>query len=127
MDIAAWLRSLGLERYELVFRDNEIDAAVLPELTDEHLKELGLPLGPRLKLLKAMAALRAGDQARRSGPSPIKAELCSTAGSRLRRARAKSSCSAASPASANPASSAALRERLAERVAYTPRSHYCSP
>src|SRR5918994_6868601 len=57
VDIAAWLRGLGLERYELVFRDNEIDAAVLPELTDEHLKELGLPLGPRLKLLKAIAAL----------------------------------------------------------------------
>jgi hypothetical protein len=51
VDIAAWLRGLGLERYEPVFRDNEIDAAVLPELTDEHLKELGLPLGPRLKLL----------------------------------------------------------------------------
>ena len=59
MDIAAWLRSLGLERYEPVFRDNEIDAAVLPELTDEHLKELGLPLGPRLKLLKGVAALHA--------------------------------------------------------------------
>jgi hypothetical protein len=48
VDIAAWLRSLGLERYEPVFRDSEIDAAVLPELTDEHLRELGLPLGPRL-------------------------------------------------------------------------------
>ena len=40
------------------FRDNEIDAAVLPRLTDEHLKELGLPLGPRLKLLEAIATLR---------------------------------------------------------------------
>jgi class 3 adenylate cyclase/predicted ATPase len=59
MDIAAWLRSLGLERYAPAFHDHEIDAAVLPELTDEHLKELGLPLGPRLKLLKAIAALRA--------------------------------------------------------------------
>ena len=57
MDVASWLRGLGLERYEPVFRENEIDAAVLPELTDEHLKELGLPLGPRLKLLKGIAAL----------------------------------------------------------------------
>ena len=64
MDIATWLRSLSLERYEPVFRDNEIDTAVLPELTDQHLAELGLPLGPRLKLLKAIAALR------RDAPSP---------------------------------------------------------
>jgi class 3 adenylate cyclase/tetratricopeptide (TPR) repeat protein len=60
MDIAAWLRELGLERYETAFRDNEIDAEVLPELTESHLTALGLPLGPRLKLLKAIAALREG-------------------------------------------------------------------
>ena len=60
MEIAVWLRNLGLERYEPVFRDNAIDADVLPELTDEHLKELGLPLGHRLKLLKAVAVLRQG-------------------------------------------------------------------
>ena len=58
MDIAAWLRDLGLERYEATFRENEIDADALPELTEAHLKELGLPLGPRLKLLKAAAVLR---------------------------------------------------------------------
>ena len=34
MDIAAWLRGLGLEQYEQAFRDNAIDAEVLPELTD---------------------------------------------------------------------------------------------
>ncbi len=74
MDIAAWLRGLGLERYEPVFRDNEIDAAVLPELTDEHLKELGLPLGPRLKLLKAIATLYAAPGDRRGAPCPGGAE-----------------------------------------------------
>ena len=58
MEVVAWLRNLGLERYEQAFRDNAIDADVLPELTDEHLKELGLPLGHRLKLLKAVAVLR---------------------------------------------------------------------
>ncbi len=58
MDIAAWLRDLGLERYEATFRENEIDVDTLPELTEAHLKELGLPLGPRLKLLKAAAAFR---------------------------------------------------------------------
>src|SRR5215218_10267193 len=60
VEVAAWLRTLGLERYEPAFRDNAIDADVLPELTDDHLKELGLPLGHRLKLLKAIAVLRQG-------------------------------------------------------------------
>src|SRR5215470_10646850 len=57
MDLWAWLRSLGLERYEAVFRDNEIDVDVLHDLTDNHLREMGVALGARLKLLKAIAAL----------------------------------------------------------------------
>ena len=57
MDIAGWLRSLGLEKYEAVLRDNEIDDAVLPKLTEDHLRELGFPLGARLKLLDAIAVL----------------------------------------------------------------------
>jgi class 3 adenylate cyclase/predicted ATPase len=61
LDIERWLRDLELERYATAFRDNEIDAATLPCLTDQHLKELGLPLGPRLKLLDAIAKLR-GDR-----------------------------------------------------------------
>jgi class 3 adenylate cyclase/tetratricopeptide (TPR) repeat protein len=65
VDIAAWLRSLGLEQYEQQFRDNAIDDEVLPGLTDEHLKELCLPLGHRVRLLNATAALvaRAAEQA----------------------------------------------------------------
>ena len=58
MNIAAWLRGLGLERYEPAFRENEIDIEVLPELTESDLSALGLPIGPRRKLLKAIAALR---------------------------------------------------------------------
>jgi hypothetical protein len=58
MDIAAWLRDLGLARYERVFRENEVDADLLPELTETDLVTLGLPFGPRKKLLKAIAALR---------------------------------------------------------------------
>jgi SAM domain (Sterile alpha motif) len=42
MDIGGWLRGLGLERYEAVFRENEIDETVLPNLTAEDLKELGV-------------------------------------------------------------------------------------
>ena len=68
MDIEGWLRGLGLERYAGSFRDNEIDATVLPRLTDEHLKELGLPLGPRLKLLDAIATLR--DDTAPPAPAP---------------------------------------------------------
>jgi hypothetical protein len=44
MDIAAWLRDLGLELYEPAFRENEIDAEVLPQLTEADLATLGLPL-----------------------------------------------------------------------------------
>ena len=57
MDIDGWLRRIGLEQYTQTFRDNAIDDDVLRDLTDDHLRELGLPLGARLKLLKAVAAL----------------------------------------------------------------------
>jgi class 3 adenylate cyclase len=59
MDVTAWLRGLGLGKYEAAFRENEIDEAVLPNLTHENLKELGVTaLGHRLKLLDAIALLR---------------------------------------------------------------------
>jgi class 3 adenylate cyclase len=59
MDIGGWLRSLGLEKYEAAFRENDIDETVLPSLTHENLKELGVAsLGHRLKLLDAIAAPR---------------------------------------------------------------------
>jgi class 3 adenylate cyclase/predicted ATPase len=58
VDVTAWLQSLGLGKYEAVFRENEIDETVLPSLTQENLKELGVTaLGHRLKLLDAIAAL----------------------------------------------------------------------
>src|SRR6516164_158802 len=61
MDIGGWLQGLGLERYEQAFRDNEIDLRVLPELTAEDLKELGVAaIGHRRLLLKAIADLAGG-------------------------------------------------------------------
>ena len=42
MDLAGWLRNLGLERYETAFRENHIDERVLPNLTQEDLKEIGV-------------------------------------------------------------------------------------
>src|SRR5215471_4409375 len=59
MDIVVWLRSLGLEEYEAAFRDNKINERVLPNLTQEDLKEIGVgPVGHRRILLDAIAALR---------------------------------------------------------------------
>ena len=68
MDVVVWLRSLGLGKYEAAFRENEIDETVLPSLTEEHLKQLGVTaLGHRVKLLDAIAALRSDASAQ--GPS----------------------------------------------------------
>src|SRR5215472_5577251 len=59
MDVGAWLRSLGLDEYEAAFRENRIDDTVLPSLTAEDLKDLGVGLiGDRRKLLNAIAVLR---------------------------------------------------------------------
>jgi class 3 adenylate cyclase len=59
LDIAAWLDGLGLQQYKEAFRDNAIDAAILPELTADDLRDLGVGLvGHRRKLLAAIAALR---------------------------------------------------------------------
>ena len=72
MDIAAWLRDLGLERYIQAFEANDVDAAVLRTLSADDLKELGVTsLGHRKKLL---------DGDRRSRPAAI-------GGSRRRRSR----------------------------------------
>ena len=58
MDVAAWLRGLGLERYAPAFRDNDVDGEVLPELTADDLISIGVTsVGHRRKLLAAIAAL----------------------------------------------------------------------
>lgn len=58
MDVGGWLRRLGLEQYEAAFRDNQIDETVLPSLTAEDLKDLGVGLvGHRRKLLNAIERL----------------------------------------------------------------------
>ena len=58
MDVAGWLRGLGLGEYETNFRDNKINADLLPRLTNDDLKDIGVSaLGDRLQLLDAIAAL----------------------------------------------------------------------
>jgi len=59
MDIGDWLRGLGLAQYEPAFREHEIDADVLSELTEGDLQGLGIPLGHRKRLLRAIRALGA--------------------------------------------------------------------
>jgi class 3 adenylate cyclase len=64
-DLADWLADLGLDKYAAAFARQEIDFDLLPLLSDADLRELGLPIGPRRKLLAAIAALR-GEVAARS-------------------------------------------------------------
>jgi class 3 adenylate cyclase len=65
MDIGGWLRSLGLEQYEAAFRNNFVDEALLPSLTAEDLKDLGIGfVGHRRKLLDAIVLLRADANAK---------------------------------------------------------------
>src|SRR6516165_10278696 len=75
MDVGGWLRRLGLDQYEAAFRENRIDDTVLPRLTAEDLKDLGVGfVGDRRKLLDAIAALRA----EASAPTPKSDALLAT-------------------------------------------------
>ncbi len=56
-DIGEWLQDLGLERYEGVFVENEIDLDALPYITEQDLKEIGVALGARRKILATVAAM----------------------------------------------------------------------
>ena len=59
LDVADWLRALGLQQYALAFRDNAIDAEVLASLTAEDLRDIGVTLvGHRRRLLDAIAGLK---------------------------------------------------------------------
>jgi class 3 adenylate cyclase len=55
--IAEWLASLGMAEYTQRFVENRIDLSVLPDLTDQHLEKLGVALGDRLKILRAIREL----------------------------------------------------------------------
>jgi hypothetical protein len=70
MDLAVWLRGLGLEQYEAAFRENAITEKLLPSLTAEDLKDLGVSIvGHRRALLNAIADLRSNTNAE-PAPSP---------------------------------------------------------
>ena len=59
MDIEGWLRTIGLEQYGQIFRENGIDVSVLPDLTEQDLEKLGVLLGHRRKLFRAISNLQA--------------------------------------------------------------------
>ena len=59
MNVAQWLNGIGLGEYEALFREHEIDADVLPDLVEADLEKIGVPLGHRKRLMRAIAALSA--------------------------------------------------------------------
>ncbi len=77
MDVGVWLRSLGLGRYEVAFGENSIDADVLADLNDSDLEKLGVTLGDRKRLLRAIASLSLGVAER----TPKSTSLASTSSS----------------------------------------------
>src|SRR5271163_4028409 len=72
MDVGDWLKSLGLGQYLALFREHEIDAEVLPELTDADLEKFGVPFGHRKRLIKAIAKFgnAASEQPEAAPPLP---------------------------------------------------------
>jgi class 3 adenylate cyclase len=82
MDMGEWLRSLGLDQYVEAFRVGAIDADILPELTDADLEKLGLPLGHRKRLLKAIAGLGGQSPAPSPAPRPAPSPAATAAGER---------------------------------------------
>ena len=69
MNVAQWLNAIDLGQYEALFREHEIDAGVLRDLVEADLEKIGVPLGHRKRLLKAIAALGTGETAAKP-PSP---------------------------------------------------------
>ena len=57
LDVGAWLEELGLAQYRTLFVDQALDSEVLPDLTDDDLERLGVPLGHRKRLIKAIDEL----------------------------------------------------------------------
>ena len=70
MDVARWLAEQGLDHHAEAFAENGIAGDILRDLTDADLKELGLNLGDRKRLLKAIAALAAGPTDARAETAP---------------------------------------------------------
>jgi hypothetical protein len=80
MNVAQWLNAIDLGQYAALFHEHKIDAGVLPDLVEADLEKIGVPLGHRKRLMRAIAALSAG------GTPPSAAKPASA--SRLRQGQA---------------------------------------
>jgi class 3 adenylate cyclase len=70
VDIGTWLHGLGLAQYEPIFRENAIDTEILPELTEADLEKLGVVLGHRKRMLRAIAAFETRPPTRPAAAPP---------------------------------------------------------
>jgi uncharacterized protein YjiS (DUF1127 family) len=110
--IADWLEKLGMSENAERFAENRIDFSVLPELTDQDLKDLGIVLGDRRKILRAIAAL---DSARAAQSAPVVAGV----GATVSFAAKPTSAAATSPqAPSSPAGAQAAGKRRYLRVLF---------
>jgi class 3 adenylate cyclase/predicted ATPase len=80
-NVRAWLEANGFARFAHTFEENEIDGDALLELTEEHLKDFGIALGPRLKLLKAIESLRRASN--EEAPAPVQTRKRSPLGQQM--------------------------------------------
>jgi hypothetical protein len=71
-EISDWLEKLGMSEYAQRFAENRIDLLVLPDLTDQHLKDLGVALGDRLKMLRAIGDITGASAAAPQHPAATK-------------------------------------------------------
>src|SRR3954453_8120172 len=69
-ELARWLEKLGLAEYAALFAENRVDFAVLRDLTDQDLKDLGIVLGDRRKLLRAIAQFEGPAAVAAPAPTP---------------------------------------------------------
>ena len=70
--LGGWLESIGLSEFEAVFAQNQVDLEALPLLTEPDLKELGLPLGPRKRILHAIEALKRQAASQADAETPVR-------------------------------------------------------
>ena len=75
MDLGEWLKGLGLGQYEATFVEHEIDADVLPDLTEADLEKIGLPLGARKRLMKGIASLASKETPQSVGAPALPREI----------------------------------------------------
>ena len=73
--IADWLKKLGMSEYAERFAANRIDLSVLPDLTDQDLEKLGVLLGDRRKMLRAIVNLEASEKSAPAVPAMVNTRL----------------------------------------------------